>query len=108
MMAPYAIAHFKLSLQLAARDLPPETAEPWRYEMDGTDRLRVFLTNTLEDMHEHSGLPLFARWIADETEAANEVKRDQHYKHLLAAQRETLRVMGEIDETLPVWPLQSQ
>lgn len=76
MMAPYAIAHFKLSLQLAARDLPPETAEPWRYEMDGTDRLRVFLTNTLEDMHEHSGLPLFARWIADETEAANEVKRD--------------------------------
>lgn len=76
MMAPYAIAHFKLSLQLAARDLPPETADPWRYEMDGTDRLRVFLTNTLEDMHEHSGLPLFARWIADETEAANEVKRD--------------------------------
>lgn len=76
MMAPYAIAHFKLSLQLAARDLPAEEAARWRYEMNPDDRLRIFLTNTLEDMHEMSGLPLFARWIAEETEKANEVKRD--------------------------------
>jgi predicted helicase len=76
MMAPYAIAHFKLSLQLAGRDLL-ELQEPgWKYEMEEGNRLNIFLTNTLEDMHEMSGLPLFARWIAEETEAANEVKRD--------------------------------
>jgi len=76
MMAPYAIAHFKLSLQLAGRDLLESQEAGWKYEMEEGDRLGIFLTNTLEDMHEMSGLPLFARWIAEETEAANEVKRD--------------------------------
>ncbi|NCD35031.1 MAG: DNA methyltransferase [Spartobacteria bacterium] len=76
MMAPYAIAHFKLSLQLAGRDLPDDQEKLWKYDMEQGDRLRVYLTNTLEDMHEMSGLPLFARWIAEETEAAAEVKRD--------------------------------
>jgi SAM-dependent methyltransferase len=76
MMAPYAIAHFKLSLQLAGRDLLELQEAGWKYEMEEGDRLGIFLTNTLEDMHEMSGLPLFARWIAEETEAANEVKRD--------------------------------
>jgi len=76
MMAPYAIAHFKLGLQLAGRDLLELQETGWKYEMDDDDRLRIFLTNTLEDMHETSGLPLFARWISEETEKANEVKRD--------------------------------
>jgi predicted helicase len=76
MMAPYAIAHFKLSLQLAGRDLLELQEAGWKYELEEGDRLGIFLTNTLEDMHEMSGLPLFARWIAEETEAANEVKRD--------------------------------
>jgi predicted helicase len=76
MMAPYAIAHFKLSLQLAGRDLLELQEAGWKYEMEEGNRLNIFLTNTLEDMHEMSGLPLFARWIAEETEAANEVKRD--------------------------------
>jgi hypothetical protein len=76
MMAPYAIAHFKLALQLAGRDLLELQEAGWKVEMEEGDRLGIFLTNTLEDMHEMSGLPLFARWIAEETEAANEVKRD--------------------------------
>ncbi|MGD9874872.1 MAG: type ISP restriction/modification enzyme [Kiritimatiellia bacterium] len=76
MMAPYAIAHFKLALQLAGRDLLELQEQGWKYIMEDDDRLGIFLTNTLEDMHEMSGLPLFARWIAEETEAANEVKRD--------------------------------
>lgn len=76
MMAPYAIAHFKLSLQLAGRDLLELQETGWKYEMEEGNRLNIFLTNTLEDMHEMSGMPLFARWIAEETEAANEVKRD--------------------------------
>lgn len=76
MMAPYAIAHFKLSLQLAGRDLLELQEAGWKYEMEEGNRLNIFLTNTLEDMHEMSGRNLFANWIAAETEAANEVKRD--------------------------------
>lgn len=48
------------------------------------------------------------KWLKDRRERVLSHADLQHYKHLLTAQRETLRVMGEIDETLPVWPLQSQ
>lgn len=75
LMAPYAVAHFKLSLQLAGRDLHESVAEQWAYVPDETERLGVYLTNTLEEAHEMTGLPLFTQWVADETNAANEVKR---------------------------------
>lgn len=76
MMAPYAVAHFKLGMQLAGRDLLELQEGHWKYELGDEDRLQIYLTNTLEDMHDIQGLPLFARWIANETEAANRVKRD--------------------------------
>lgn len=75
LMAPYAVAHFKLSLQLAGRDLPEAIADQWAYVPDDDERLGVYLTNTLEEAHEMTGLPLFTQWVADETNAANEVKR---------------------------------
>lgn len=75
LMAPYAVAHFKLSLQLAGRDLPAAQADQWAYLPDDDERLGVYLTNTLEEAHEMTGLPLFTQWVADETNAANEVKR---------------------------------
>lgn len=75
LMAPYAIAHFKLSLQLAGRDLPDILAEQWAYHPSDGERLGIYLTNTLEEPHEMTGLPLFTQWVADETNAANEVKR---------------------------------
>ena len=75
LMAPYAVAHFKLSLQLAGRDLPAAQANQWAYLPDDDERLGVYLTNTLEEAHEMTGLPLFTQWVADETNAANEVKR---------------------------------
>jgi predicted helicase len=74
-MAPYAIAHFKLSLQLAGRDLPEEQRKRWAYHPEESDRLGIYLTNSLEEAHEMTGLPLFTQWVADETRAANEVKR---------------------------------
>ena len=75
LVAPYAVAHFKLSLQLAGRDLPEDLRDQWEYHPGNGERLGVYLTNTLEEAHEMTGLPLFTQWVADETNAANEVKR---------------------------------
>jgi len=77
LMAPYAVAHFKLSLQLAGRDLPPEQADAWAYHPETeAERLGIYLTNALEGPHEMTGMPLFTQWVADETNAANEVKQN--------------------------------
>lgn len=75
LMAPYAVAHFKLSLQLSGRDLPEAQRGQWGYDFGPNERIGVYLTNTLEEAHEMTGLPLFTQWVAGETNAANEVKR---------------------------------
>jgi predicted helicase len=46
------------------------------YDFESDERLRVYLTNTLEEAHELSGLPLFAQAIAHEAASASEVKKD--------------------------------
>ena len=66
LMAPYAVAHMKLGLEL----------EQSGYDFAGDQRLGVFLTNSLEEAHELSGLPLFAQWLSEESRAAGEVKRE--------------------------------
>lgn len=65
LMAPYAVAHMKLGLQLA------ETG----YDFAADERLRVYLTNTLEEAHQLANLPLFAKWLAAEANAASSVKQ---------------------------------
>ena len=75
-MAPYAVAHFKLALQLAGQDLPEPLRKDWAYDFASDERIRVYLTNTLEAPHEHTGLPLFTQFLATETDAANQVKQD--------------------------------
>ena len=76
LMAPYAVAHFKLALQLAGQDLPEALRKDWAYDFASDERIRVYLTNTLEAPHEHTGLPLFTQFLATETDAANQVKQD--------------------------------
>lgn len=66
LMAPYAVAHMKLGLQLA------ETG----YDFKTDERLRIYLTNTLEEAHELTGLPLFTQWLAEEANAAGKVKQE--------------------------------
>lgn len=66
LMAPYAIAHMKLGLILKESG----------YDFGSDERLRVFLTNTLEEAHEMTGLPLFTQWLAEEAAAAGEVKKN--------------------------------
>jgi predicted helicase len=64
LMAPYAVSHMKLGIQL--KDLG--------YKFAGDQRLGVYLTNTLEEAVRQSE-HVFARWISEEANAAAEIKR---------------------------------
>jgi len=77
LMAPYAIAHFKLTLQLSGRDLPEPEHSLFAYEFRERDRLNIFLTNTLESL-DHAWPDLYGPYqsITDEARAATDVKRD--------------------------------
>jgi len=75
LMAPYAVAHLKLGMQLAAQDLPEAQRKDWGCDLAGDDRLGVYLTNTLEEALKKSEL-LMGGWISDEANAAAEIKRD--------------------------------
>ena len=65
LVAPYTIAHLKLSLFLQAQG--------WRAD----DRLCIYLTNTLEDPGEEQQPLPFAEFISEEANAALSVKRDE-------------------------------
>ena len=65
LMAPYSVAHMKLSFLLT------DTG----YDFSGDERLGIYLTNTLEEAVKKSEA-LFAQYIADEANAAAKIKRD--------------------------------
>lgn len=65
LMASYAMAHLKLDLLLT------ETG----YKPTKDQRFRVYLTNSLEESHPDAGT-LFAHWLSEEANEANNVKRD--------------------------------
>lgn len=67
LMAPYAVCHMKLGLQLAETE----------YDFRANERLRVYLTNTLEEAHALSDLPLFAKAIAREAYEAGQIKQER-------------------------------
>ena len=64
LMAAYSMAHVKLGMVL--RDSGCDV---------GDERLRVFLTNALEEQHSDTET-LFASWLSDEAKEANAIKRD--------------------------------
>ncbi len=77
LMAPYAVAHFKLGLALAAMDEEPLFRQQWSYEPQANERLNIFLTNTLEDL-EHTTEQLGPlRALSDEANSAYEIKKHQ-------------------------------
>jgi predicted helicase len=65
LMAPYTMAHLKLELLLQETGYKPKKNQ----------RLRVFLTNSLEEFHPDTGT-LFAGWLSSEANEANQIKRD--------------------------------
>ena len=77
LMAPYAVAHLKLGMQLAALDMPKQYRAQWAYEFRASERLGVYLTNALEQ-EERQVQAAFGpmRAITDEANAASGVKRD--------------------------------
>ncbi len=77
MMAPYAMSHLKLGMQLAAQDMPEDVRNEWSYEFGDDERLGVYLTNSLEQAEQQT-TTLFGpmRAITDEANAASEIKRD--------------------------------
>ena len=62
LMASYAMAHTKLEMVL--RDTGCEI---------GNKRLRIFLTNSLEE-HKHDKGAMFSQWLASEAKAADSIK----------------------------------
>lgn len=66
LMASYAMAHLKLDMLLK------ETG----FKTNGsTQRLNVYLTNSLEEHHKDTGT-LFSNWLSTEANEANHIKRD--------------------------------
>jgi len=65
LMASYAMAHLKLDMLLT------ETG----YKPTSNQRLRVYLTNSLEEHHPDTGT-LFANWLSTEANEANHIKKD--------------------------------
>jgi predicted helicase len=77
LMAPYAMAHFKLGMLLAGHDLPKEKQKQWQYDFEGDERLGIYLTNTLEEApSEWQKLFGAYRILSEEANAASRVKRD--------------------------------
>ena len=66
LMAPYAVAHLKLGLLL----------QQLHYSFQETQRLGIYLTNTLDDAVFKSDV-LLAKFIAEEAEAAATIKQDR-------------------------------
>ncbi len=75
LMAPYAVAHLRLAMQLAARDKPEESRSSLAYDFASDDRLQVYLTNSLDEAQKRAEL-LMASFIADEANEASRIKRD--------------------------------
>ncbi|MGE0083348.1 MAG: type ISP restriction/modification enzyme [Desulfococcaceae bacterium] len=65
LMASYAMAHLKLGMLLDETGYHPKKQE----------RLRIFLTNSLEEADEDMG-SIFTRWLSKEASEANLIKRD--------------------------------
>ena len=65
LMASHAMSHLKLELLLRETGYVPKIQQ----------RFRVFLTNSLEDVHPDTGT-LFAMWLSREATEANYIKRD--------------------------------
>lgn len=76
LMAPYAVAHFKLGMQLAGYDVPGAERQPWAYDFSASERLKIYLTNTLEGLEQAFSLPLpgLMKALSDEGAAARKVK----------------------------------
>ncbi|MDM3847148.1 MAG: N-6 DNA methylase [Aphanizomenon gracile PMC644.10] len=66
LMAPYTVAHMKLGLQL----------QELGYDFSSDERLRIYLTNTLQEAFQIPAADGLMNRIRDEAEAAKDIKQD--------------------------------
>ncbi|TRZ68551.1 MAG: DNA methyltransferase [Methanothrix sp.] len=76
LMAPYAVAHFKLGMQLAGQDLPEEQQKDYAYDFASKERLGIYLTNTLDEAADTWKDLWGYEIIGKEARSASVVKRD--------------------------------
>ncbi len=78
LMAPYAVAHLKLGLELAGQDLEVADRADWTYDFATEERLGIYLTNTLDQAaHRAESLFGYLRTLSEEANAAADVKHDK-------------------------------
>ncbi|WP_339917980.1 type ISP restriction/modification enzyme [Yeosuana marina] len=65
LMASYAMAHLKMDMLLTETGV----------QLSDEQRLRIYLTNSLEEAHPDTGT-LFSSWLSDEADQANIIKRE--------------------------------
>ncbi len=76
LMASYAMAHLKMDMLLTETGYKPASPPDGHPSKGGeSQRLKIFLTNSLEEAHPDTGT-LFSAWLSDESNQANEIKRD--------------------------------
>ena len=63
LITPYVISHLKIT----------DLLKRWHYDFKDTDRIQVYLTNTLEPTEVHGLIP-FLREITEESRIANQIK----------------------------------
>jgi hypothetical protein len=78
LMAPYAVAHLKLAMQLSGQDLDEPLRSQWAYDFRSEERLNIYLTNSLEMTDRAVQTALFGleKQIAEEANAARSIKAD--------------------------------
>ncbi len=78
LMAPYAVAHLKLAMQLSGQDLDEPQRSQFAYDFNSNERLNVYLTNSLEMTEKTVQTALFGleKQIAEEANAASSIKSE--------------------------------
>lgn len=76
-MAPYAIAHLKIGMELAGLDQLDLFRQKLSYQFKPNERINIFLTNTLEGAEQKIQNELYTLYfIADEANEAYRIKRE--------------------------------
>ncbi|WP_158614725.1 type ISP restriction/modification enzyme [Flavobacterium sp. RSP49] len=75
LMASYAMAHLQMDLLLTETGYSPPTGGVPNGRGGSSQRLKIYLTNSLEESHPDTGT-LFANWLSSEANEANFIKRN--------------------------------
>jgi len=82
---------------------PPTSESPGRVSING----RQYFDNVPPEVWEFhvGGYQVCQKWLKDRKGRPLSYDDIEHYRRITEAVRQTLRLMGEIDRTLPSWPL---